>query len=58
MGPGLDPQRWVELETWRLAFDETFLERPRDRSAGFEARDGKSSPNNILSFFSILKSDN
>ena len=50
MGTGLDPKRWVELENWRLAFDERFLERPRDRSACFEARDGhgKSSPNNIL----------
>ena len=48
MGTGLDPKRWVELVNWRLAFDERFLERPRDRSACFEARDGKSSPNNIL----------
>ena len=48
MGTRLDPKRWVELKNSRLAFDERFLDRPRDRSACFEVRDGKSSPNNIL----------
>ena len=48
MGTGLDSKRWVELENWRLAFDERFLETLCDRSAFSEARDGKSFPNNIL----------
>ena len=48
MRTGLDPKRWVQLENWRLAFDERVLERPRDRSARFEARERKSSPDNIL----------
>ena len=44
MGTGLEPKRCVELENWRLAFDERVLERPRGRSPRFEARKGKVIP--------------
>jgi len=51
MGAVLDPKHWEGADlcgNWHLTFHRRVLERPRDRSAGFEAREGKSSPKSIF----------
>lgn len=51
MGAVLDPKCWEGPDlcgNWRPVFDERVLERPHNRSAYFEAREGKSSPKSIF----------
>jgi len=51
MGSVLDPKCREGPDicgNWRPVFDERVLERPRDRSACFEAREGKLSPKSIF----------